>query len=227
MRFALRSAVSLLVPCAVLALACQGKQGEIGPQGPPGPVGLQGPKGDTGPAGDFSGTFTGSPTFTGPATFNGSITVQGDAGISGNVEVSGAVVRSGPAGQISVNGIYCGKSQSTTSGDIQFGLLRGYRAAKAICEAACNNNLAHLCSAEEMVRSLQVGAFAPYPSENLWYSTGVRLAGTLDVADCDGWQCDQPTRAACSSANGPMLQSQDQLLNIDICAALRRLACCI
>jgi len=68
MRSGLRSVV---VGCALLALACQGPKGDQGDQGVPGPAGAQGPPGT------FSGTTTSPVTFSGGTTINGALTING------------------------------------------------------------------------------------------------------------------------------------------------------
>jgi hypothetical protein len=58
----------VVVPCALLALACQGPKGDTGETGPQGPQG---------PAGTFSGTTTSPVTFNGGATINGAVSING------------------------------------------------------------------------------------------------------------------------------------------------------
>jgi hypothetical protein len=68
MRAGLRSVV---VSCALLAVACQGAKGDTGAQGPTGPTGPQGP------AGTFSGTTSSPVTFNGGTTINGALSING------------------------------------------------------------------------------------------------------------------------------------------------------
>lgn len=68
MRAGLRSVV---VSCALLALACQGAKGDTGATGATGPAGPQGP------AGTFSGTTSSPVTFSGGVTINGALAING------------------------------------------------------------------------------------------------------------------------------------------------------
>jgi hypothetical protein len=86
---------------------------------------------------------------------------------------------------------FCGESPTSTTGSFSYnsGALTGYQAAKAICQTStgCNASAtAHMCSAEEMVRSSQLGVTVPGQG---WYSTGTYAtqgAGPV-VDDCYGW----------------------------------------
>jgi hypothetical protein len=96
---------------------------------------------------------------------------------------------------------YCGQTSTATTGSFASGSLVGYPAAKALCQSAqsCGpSQTAHMCTAEEMVRSAQMGvlpAFSPFgPPSPGWYSTGTYeqiATGTGSTAlleDCAGWQ---------------------------------------
>jgi len=74
-----------------------------------------------------------------------------------------------------------------TGGNIQDGTDDGYEAAKAQCETACRTTDAHMCNAEEMVLSAQLGNTIDSGS-SAWYSGGA--AGVINgspVEDCVGW----------------------------------------
>lgn len=86
------------------------------------------------------------------------------------------VVRYGTE-EISVGGVYCGPT-----GTAMTGAAGGYPAVKAMCETACADSAAHVCSAEEMGRSLQLGMTLP---RNAWFSPGV---GAGALSDCMGWR---------------------------------------
>ncbi len=194
-----------------------GPQGPPGAAGAPGPAGPPGPQGMTGPAGPQG--MTGPPGATG---------AQGPQGATGPQGPPGPAARQGAQASISVNGLYCGKSAQPTTGNIQFNNLVGFRAAKAACEAACGDPNAHMCSAEEMIRSFQVGNLTPYPSENLWYSTFARWESNGVVVDeCDGWQCGQAGRQPCGTEYGAFIQSGDRLVNWNVCTNSYRIACCL
>lgn len=94
------------------------------------------------------------------------------------------VVRYG-AEEISVGGIYCGSTIPTTAD------AGGYPGVKALCEAVCGDPAAHLCSAEEVGRSLQLGMSLP---RDEWYSS---VVGSSSANDCQGWRSN--------AAAGPLL----------------------
>ncbi len=211
-----------------------GLQGETGPTGP---IGAQGPVGPIGPQGSAGAIGPTGPM--GPQGPVGPIGPQGSAGAigpTGPMGPQGPVGPTGPQGPsdatwqnvtISVNGIYCGKSPSPTTGNLQYNALTGYRAAKSICEASCSDARAHMCSAEEIVRSFQVGRLTPYPVENLWYSSATRYDSSLVISDCDGWECGQPGRQVCSGEGAHMVQNQSRLISWATCNNAQRIACCL
>jgi hypothetical protein len=87
----------------------------------------------------------------------------------------------------STNAGYCGKT-ATTQGKITDGALSGYPATKSLCEKACTSPSAHMCTSEELVRSLTTGSSVPAG----WYSTGVlswdgAVATPAHITDCISW----------------------------------------
>jgi hypothetical protein len=81
---------------------------------------------------------------------------------------------------------YCGLTPVTTTGAIVYATVPGYPGAKKACEnvAACGSSkTAHMCTAEEMVRSTQLGILTP--NVNGWISSGV--VGGNTTTDCFGW----------------------------------------
>ena len=87
-------------------------------------------------------------------------------------------------GTISVSGRFCGLAAPVTgaltwnSGGVS---ASGYMAGKKICEGvsgcASADNLAHMCDAQEIARSLQIGDGFSGPA---WYAPGI-------ANDCNGW----------------------------------------
>lgn len=78
---------------------------------------------------------------------------------------------------------FCGITPVTTTGAVVYATVPGYRGAKKACEnvSSCGNSpTAHMCTAEELVRSSQLGI----PTASGWISSGV-AAGT--GTDCFGW----------------------------------------
>lgn len=78
--------------------------------------------------------------------------------------------------KITVNGVYCG---STASHD---GNLGGYAGAKTMCETACGASTAHMCFADEIVRTATLGL--KMPTAESW------VAGEAGVIDSNEWAFD-------------------------------------
>ena len=179
-----------------------------------------GPAGSTGPAGAAGATGP-----AGPAGAAEAVGPQGPTGLP--------VVTSG-GNQITVNGIFCGATGSTSgiiSDPTGTGAI-GYRAAKLACQlvAGCGpSSTAHMCDAGEMVRTSQLGAFpAPAASTHYWYSSGVYSTFTsgstpYSIDDCSNWTVGASSRTGVSwdvipsGANGP---------TADYCNASNPIACC-
>lgn len=80
-------------------------------------------------------------------------------------------------------GTYCGQSASTYDG----AGVGGYTGAKTKCQAACGNTNAHMCTAHEIVLSLQNGISVP---GSLWisnYFVAVSPNAGNNLYDCQGW----------------------------------------
>lgn len=84
---------------------------------------------------------------------------------------------------------FCGASVAPANASFAAGGKVGYAAAKIVCEQTCASLSAHMCLAEEVVRSVAIGV--PITREG-WYSTGTEGYGpnsfTTEVIDCAGWQ---------------------------------------
>jgi hypothetical protein len=114
-------------------------------------------------------------------------------------------VVAGPGGVRSSVGAtkFCGPSSTSTNGSFSYttasGTVAGYVAAKAMCEAAaaCGSSpTAHMCSGEEILRSVQIGV----PVSTGWYSSTVLASVSTDtLLDCDGWG---PTSVSAAGALG-------------------------
>ncbi len=107
-------------------------------------------------------------------TVNGRISAS-SIGIGGTTPDSNTMLAVNGRISSSVLGVYCGKTASTYNG-AQVG---GYTGAKLKCEATCSSTLAHMCSAHEMLMSLQQGQSIPFA---LWYAWGGTSPGA--IADC-------------------------------------------
>jgi hypothetical protein len=129
----------------------------------------------------------------------------------------------------SPNAIYCGVSSAKYTGNLMPAspsAPNGYAAAKAVCETACNSTSAHMCTSEEIIRTLSIGApFLPAPSPSGalgWYSPGVLWLdpGGNATNDCKGW-------TDASSNSGPVWWSSPPQPNILSCTSSLPVLCCL
>jgi hypothetical protein len=120
----------------------------------------------------------------------------------------------------SLNATYCGSAPTTPLLPIT-----GYSGMKSICQMQCSSNTAHMCTAEEVVRSASLKLIPPAGG---WYSTGAWVyddsAPTVayGMTDCQGWTNNtnpaspppyegaawvngSPSGRPCTSSNVPIL----------------------
>jgi hypothetical protein len=116
--------------------------------------------GDAGPDG-FDGT-DGQMGTPGPA---------GEQGDPGGIGPPGDVGNPGPP-----VGTYCGTSAIST------GATGGYPLARALCQTACGDDDAHVCSGADMVRAASDDLL---PNELIWFASGTALSAT--ARDCEGF----------------------------------------
>ena len=86
--------------------------------------------------------------------------------------------------QYSRDAVYCGSTSAVT------GAIGTYAIAKSLCESVTNCGVAaHMCTADEILRSTAMGVAIPAPASSPsgcgWYSTGASLGG--GNKDCYGW----------------------------------------
>jgi hypothetical protein len=123
---------------------------------------------------------------------NGDVLDAGDlngnfANLQGQIN-AGRFVRALPDSGASVSTgatLYCGTGPTNTTGVISYNGT-GYPAARAMCQqsSGCGSSpTAHMCSAEEMLLSAQLGISMP----GGWFSSFTAAAYTYEVADCVGW----------------------------------------
>ena len=120
--------------------------------------------------------------------------------------------------QFSIGASYCGETGTTTGA-----IMNGYLGAKTQCEAllACGTSLsAHMCTAEEMVRSAQANV-TPM-NGNGWYSTGVweqvNGSSATNMGDCTGWTLGDSNHYGATWGSGvPIAQSCNQILPVLCC----------
>ncbi len=109
-------------------------------------------------------------------------------GITG-LMVTCAVVSASGAGSSSfrANASYCG----TTAAAFDGAAVGGYKGALAKCQVTCGAQTAHMCSAEELLRSEMLGVGPARPLTSAWYSSFVRAdSNGFASMDCNGWTDD-------------------------------------
>lgn len=142
-------------------------------------------------------------------------------GTNGNVGIG----TTAPTQKLSVNGrisssvigSYCGSSTATT------GNIGGYPAAKALCETACGNANAHMCTAHEIGISAQLGISM---AAGAWYSSNtlhsfVEGASSRATFDCDGWNNNS------ASLWGPEILNSAGRPDANLCNESHPVACCL
>lgn len=115
---------------------------------------------------------------------------------------------------------FCGATPVPTAGDIVYSGTHGYRAAKKQCESvtSCGNSAtAHMCTAEEMVRSSQLGI----PTAYGWIASGVAINGT--TLDCVGWSNGTVGQAGAAWDNNFGAGGTPNILS---CNATTSILCC-
>lgn len=130
---------------------------------------------------------------------------------------------------------YCGTGPTSTTGAISYNGATGYAGAKAMCEASsgCGKSAtAHMCTAEELVRSSSVGANV---STIGWYSTGTyvmdNFSTNLVSQDCQGWTYGGSAILGPGWTNGGYVGSGGQavasgFVTVTVCSASGPVLCC-
>lgn len=170
----------VLVGCAPAApVVVEASAGERGPPGP---------RGEAGPAGicDEGGCIAAAAE----AVATRPVVLVGRGGLS-----------------ITANAVYCGMTSETT-GFVFEGQYTGYQVAKARCQIACRSATAHLCSADEVVRSAQIERILGVTG---WYAAG--------VDDCWGFTANLQTAIGRTMSSG-------QVVGTSPCSNLWPLFCC-
>jgi len=128
---------------------------------------------------------------------------------AGAIEFDGAdfYVTDANLNRRSIAGLYVGTSTANYTGSA----ISGYANGTGACNSRYTN--AHMCTAEEMVRSATLGSAMP---SGAWYSTGVAVSGSAS-ADCQGWTQTAGLNAMTWESSYGMAVS---------CAASYPIACC-
>ncbi|MDW8281970.1 MAG: hypothetical protein RMK29_09675 [Myxococcales bacterium] len=143
-----------------------GPPGRDGERGEPGPRGERGDKGDKGERGE-----------PGPRGERGE---RGEPGPAGPPGMTGPAGPPGPKGDSGV-GKFCGESAPSKGMAVSGGMV-GARAAKRLCETACGDAQAHVCTKTEVSLSWQAGL---RPRANAWIShPGPYPHGAITISDC-------------------------------------------
>jgi hypothetical protein len=140
----------------------------------------------------------------------------GNVIVNTTAAANGATVTVNGRVSSSVLGVYCGATAGLVTGN-----MGGYTGAKALCETACSNTNAHMCTAHELSISFQLGI--PLPNVQLWYSTYVYASDIgLFTTDCFGW-------ASSSSTPRGALRStlSDNRPTDGDCSVSYQVACCL
>ncbi len=110
------------------------------------------------------------------------------------------------------NGIYCGTTAAQFTGN-----LGGFAGAKTTCETKCSSPSAHMCTADEIVRSM---AMSVPISGSPWYATFTKqyFNGNSYVGDCASFKSSDMFWV------GHYIESGQP--NADFCNASHPVACC-
>jgi hypothetical protein len=108
---------------------------------------------------------------------------------------------------------YCGSTPSTN------GSMGGYAGAKSLCETACSNAAARMCTSHDLVVSAQLGILPPVGD---WYSSATLMTfgGTRNTYDCNGWT------SSSSSIYGPEVFTGGRP-DSNACNESHPVACCL
>jgi hypothetical protein len=116
-------------------------------------------------------------------------------------------------GGYSLGATFCGAT-GQTKGDLS-GLPAagsGYAKARAQCQTTCSSPTAHMCTAEELIRSAALGKTIG----GGWYSTGTNVTGV--ILDCNDW-----TEGTDPNVFGPAWSTG---ASDDRCTYTHAVACC-
>lgn len=189
----------------------------------------------------FGGTISNLSTFAGASMVIksgkigiGTTTPDSDKAVTivgGNLILKDAIIGAASDAQLAatkgyvdsvINALPSGISSFVTSTPVAYnGSRGGYSSANALCSALVAGS--HVCTAEEILNTINSGATANIPINNtLWISNGPP-GYTVNANDCIGW-----TDAA-STSFAPVwvkLASGDGFGALDRCNSTRRYACC-
>ena len=119
----------------------------------------------------------------------------------------------------STGAIYRGATASTFTG-----ALGGYEGAKQACETALGSPTAHMCTAEELVRTHATGNPVGNGVDAMWHATGSRAMwppnAPIAVSDCQSFT--EPS----NQAQGASISVQGALMQVTTCDSSMKIACC-
>ena len=121
-----------------------------------------------------------------------------------------------------VDGVYCGSTANTNGAFSAQGGLTGVRAAKLLCEQACSSATAHMCTATEAVRSIELGQTLP----DSWVKgTPSPVAGGSFQNDCFLWTSGSRVAGAANNLGTAVLNGTTRLEG-DYCDIMHPILCC-
>lgn len=93
----------------------------------------------------------------------------------------------------------------------------GYAGAKTKCESLLSSPTAHMCTVEELVRSVATGV--SFPAGGHWYAGDRGEAGGLTINDCDSYTSNN------ASMRGPHV-TDGRIHDSGTCEVPNQIACC-
>lgn len=149
-------------------------------------------------------------------TISGNVNVFATGGVVSSSEINENFSSLKTAIETIPLGTYCGRTGATYNG----AGVGGYTGAKALCETACNNTNAHMCTPHEISLSKQLGV-AITTGSDLWMSTFMAATNISDlVGDCSGWQNSGAT-------NHGAIHAMSGLPSKSACSTSLPIACCL
>ncbi|MDP1917384.1 MAG: hypothetical protein Q8L14_14180 [Myxococcales bacterium] len=146
------------------------------------------------------------------------------------VEASRHVVVSDAGVRSSIGGLWCGNSAPRNG---KFGVAPGpvgLRAAKAICQATCSNSLtAHMCSADEALRSWELGLEPGIGwVKGLFGAIYSQGGAQVQSLDCEGWTQDMkmPNGYNYMGTTFEVPTGSTARINGNFCDAQQAILCC-
>lgn len=138
------------------------------------------------------------------------VTISGTLGVGGATPNANTKLAVNGRISSSVLGTYCGSSTANVTGNVG-----GYAGVKSVCETACGNTNAHLCTGHEIGVSRQLGV--TIPAGHFFDGTvSSDVNGGNQVRDCNEW-----------TDSGGAVYGFVTAAGVVACSTSTRLACCL